>query len=234
MFEKICSMTAVSRGTSGRSGTLSSEKGFVLVIVLVLSAVALGLMTALIYMIASGTRVSGLQKRYKTALDAGDGGGSAFYQLIATRAEATSLASLASSFNAAGLSYSATTPVGCQGTALSGTVYHGLEAKLLTPSSSWDLTTCDTSLNINPGDPNTYDMKIQLGTDTKYNVYAKIVATTDGNTGGVTGLQTKGVVSANTGEVSVSPMPYLYAIEVVSENNTKIDERAKLSILYQY
>jgi hypothetical protein len=47
---------------------LRSEKGIVLVVVLVLSAVALALMTAMIYMITIGTQISGLQKRYKTAL----------------------------------------------------------------------------------------------------------------------------------------------------------------------
>ena len=30
------------------------------------------------------------------------------------------------------------------------------------------------------------------------------------------------------------PIPFLYGIEVVSENSAKIDERAKISILYQY
>ena len=47
---------------------LRSEKGFVLIVVIVLSAVALTIVTALLYMIMSGSQISGLQKRYKTAL----------------------------------------------------------------------------------------------------------------------------------------------------------------------
>ncbi len=228
MLKKLCSMTTVSRA-SERSGTSRSEKGSVLVIVLVLSAVALAFMTALLYMITSGTRVSGLQKRYKTALDAGEGGGNVFYSLLATRADPTALASLNATLTAAGLNYSSTTPWTCIG----ADSQPGLAAKLMTPSTSWNAA-CDTSLNIDPGNPDTYDMKIELGTNAKYDVYAKIVATTDGNTGGESGLLNKGVVSANTGEVAVSPMPFLYAIEVLSQNTSKVDERAKLSILYQY
>jgi len=123
-------MTAASRGSSDRRGPLSSEKGVVLVIVIVLSAV----MTALIYLIPSGTRVSGLQKRYKTALDAAVGGGNAFYQLIETRAEDSALLSLGINLNAADLVYSRTTPPGCIGY-IEGTPKPGLAAKLLTSSS---------------------------------------------------------------------------------------------------
>src|SRR5574341_2459701 len=72
---------------------LGSERGIVLIVVIVLSAVALALMTALIYMITTGTQISGLQKNYKTALEAGVGGGDIFYQLIATRAETAGQAS---------------------------------------------------------------------------------------------------------------------------------------------
>lgn len=225
MLKKLCSMTAVSRA-SERSGTLRSEKGSVLVIVIVLSAVALALMTALLYMITSGTKVSGLQKRYKTALDAGEGGGNVFYSLVATRADPTALASLNVTLNAAGLNYSPTTPLTCTGAA--GNI--GLAAKLLTPSTSW--VNCDTSLNIDPAVPSTYDMKVQVGTNTKYDVYAKIVAATKGNTGGDEDLINRGVIDAGT--IAVQTIPFYYAIEVVSENSVKIDERAKVSILYEY
>jgi hypothetical protein len=233
MVKKLCSMTAASRGSSDRRGPLSSEKGVVLVIVIVLSAVALVFMTALIYMITSGTRVSGLQKRYKTALDAGVGGGNAFYQLIETRAEESALLSLATNLNAAGLVYSRTTPTACTGS-VEGALKQGLAAKLLTNSSSWNTTTCDDSLNIDPAVSSTYDMKVELGTDIKYNVFVKIVETTVGNTGGDPDLSNIEVDDSNKGIVDSATIPYFYAVEVVSENSARIDERAKLSILYEY
>jgi len=219
------------RKTQGGKLSIQNEKGVVLIVVIVLSAVALAIMTALIYMITTGTQLSGLQKRYKTALEAGEGGGDVFYQLIATRAESAGQASLASDLNAFGLNFSSTTPPTCTGLA-SGVTYSGLAAKLMTPSTSW--TNCDSAVTIDPATSSSYDMKVDLGTGTKYTVYAKIVATTDGNSGGDLSLQTKGVVSSNSGEVAVSPIPFLYAIEVVSENSARVDERAKLSVLYQY
>jgi len=219
------------RKTQGGKLSIQNEKGVVLIVVIVLSAVALAIMTALIYMITVGTQISGLQKRYKTALEAGEGGGDVFYQLIATRAESAGQATLAGDLNAFGLNFATTTPVGCTGL-VSGVTYTGLAAKLMTPSTSW--TNCDSSITIDPATSSTYDMKVELGATTKYTVYAKIVATTDGNSGGDLSLKTTGVVGTNAGEVQVMPIPFLYAIEVVSENSAKVDERAKVSTLYQY
>ena len=218
-----------------------TKRALSLIIVIVLSAVALAIMTALIYMITMGTQISGLQKRYKTALEAGDGGGDVFYQLIATRAEGAGVASLAGDLTSLGVNFSTnTTSADCTGMVSGSTAtYSGLQAKLMTPSSSWT-PECNSSTSIDPATPSTYDMKVELGTTTKYSVYAKIVATTDGNTGGDLGLDERGggggrgVVSSNSGEVQVMPIPFLYAVEVVSENSAKVDERAKLSILYQY
>lgn len=197
-----------------------SERGVVLVVVLVLSAVALAIMTALIYMITVGTQTSGLQKRYKTALEAGIGGGTIFCQLISARGDTTLIG--AASLN----NFNITTPAGCKDTG----VNIGINAKLLSQSSLWNAN-CDNSLSINPADNKTYDMQVDLGT---YSVYAKIVATTAGNTVADPGNLTGSVATSNTGLVAVTPISYLYAVEVVSENRAKVDERAKFSILYQF
>lgn len=223
------------QGTGSRAASMNhrlrSEKGVVLVVVLVLSAVALVIMTALIYMITTGTQVSGLQKRYKTALEAGAGGADIFYQLIALRGETSGEADFASNLNAFGLNYS--NPTSTLGTCSSSeAAYTGLAAKLLTRSTSW--VNCNSNLTIDPADSSTYDMMIRLGTTPRYNVYAKIVATTSGNTGADQGLLKDGVVSASTGQVTVMATPYLYAIEAVAENSANLTERAKFSVLYQY
>jgi hypothetical protein len=212
---------------------LRSERGVALAVVLVLSAVVLLIMTTLIYMVTTGTQVSGLQKRYKTALEAGEGGADIFYQLISLRGESSGQTTFANQLTAAGITFSATTPGTCTGLS-SGvtTTYTGLAAKLMTASTSW--TNCDSALAINPAVSSSYDMKVTVGTTQRYDVYAKIVSTIPGNTGGDEGLLNKGVVSANTGEVAVMPIPSLYAIEAVATNPSRDDERAKLSILYQY
>jgi hypothetical protein len=216
-----------------------SERGIVLVVVLVLSAVALALITALIYMITSGTQISGLQKRYKTSLEAARGGSDLAYKLVGLRGDEADTAQFLS--DTAVLNPSI--PLlgsSCTGTSQSGTPYtKPLQAKLLTPTTLWG-SNCDRSLSIDPGNPATYDMKLELGTTNTYDFYAKIVNTVEGNTGpdgtggGGTGLINKGVVSSGVGEIQVMQKPYLYAMEVVATSSTNTNERSKFSILYQY
>jgi hypothetical protein len=127
----------------------------------------------------------------------------------------------------------------CSGTSSGGTGYTKLQAKLMTPTSSWQ--NCNSSISIDPGNSATYDMKLELGTTSRYNYYAKIVDTIEGNTGpggtgggSNTGLQNKGVVSSGVGEIQVMQKPYLYAMEVVATSATNTNERSKFSVLYQY
>ncbi|MDI6744485.1 MAG: hypothetical protein QMD07_03805 [Thermodesulfovibrionales bacterium] len=219
---------------------LKEEKGIALVMVLVLAAISLSIMAALIYMLVGGTKTSGIQKRYKTALEAGIGGGEVSYQFIALRGDATNQTAFINSLNALPLALNAavttpatcTTAAGCTGYA----TYTGLAAKLNLPTSCWSAA-CDRLLTINPflPDPNTtYDMRFNLGTTTTYRVYAKIVDTVEGNSAGDEGLIKGGVVSANPGDVTVQSRPYLYTIEIDAENPNNVDERAKVSVLYQY
>lgn len=203
---------------------LENKEGIALVMVIVLSAISLALMAALIYMIMSQTEISGIQKRYRTAQEAAFGGTAVAYQLIAERGNLTGLPAL--------WSYTTSTPPACTGTS-GGTTYPGILAKVMTGNWTADAD-CNSSITINPTDPLTYDMSFELGTGTKYKVYAKIVDTVEGNSGGDEGLLKSGVVASNSGEVTVQSKPYLYTIEMVAENPDNRQERARLSILYQY
>ena len=220
-----------SRGEGGSLSfgfyALRSEKGIALVMVLILSAIALAVMAGLIYMITAGTQISGMQKRYKTALEAGKGGSDVIYQFIAQKGETSELLS-----NLSSISPAITTPNTCTGTNISGASFTGWAAKLNTPSTSW--SGCDNSLNINTGTSTTYDMRFDIGVNPTYRVYGKVVDAIEGNSGGGESLLTGGVVASNSGEVTVVSRPYLYTIEVDTENLTNPSERSKLSILYQY
>jgi hypothetical protein len=109
----------------------------------------------------------------------------------------------------------------------------------MTSSTTWALASgCSTSLLTGPS---SYDLKFQLGTNPQYNVYAKVVDTIEGNTNGSnTGghsLITTGVVAAKSGggEISMVTIPYQYTVEIEAENaKAGSNERAKLSVLYQY
>jgi len=212
----------------------SNEKGIALVMVLVLSAIILVIMAGLIYMLTTGTQLSGMQKRYKTALEAGIGGADITYQIMALRGETSATSSLLSEISV--LNPVLTTPSTCATLSSdpSCTIvgnYAGLAAKLNLPTSCW--SGCNSSLTIDPNNSTTYDMQFDIGTAPTYRVYAKIVDTVEGNSGGDEGLIKGGVVHSS-GEINVASIPFLYTIEVDAQNQANPAERAKLSILYQY
>lgn len=191
---------------SHQLSVIRNEKGIALVMVMILSLIALATMSGLIYMVTSGTQVSGIQKRYTTALEAGKAGTEVTYSFIGFRGVSDLPVSLIKT---------PTEPC--------------LSDKLNKPTSDW--SGCDKSLTIESTDDTTYDMNFNLG---PYRVYTKIVDTVEGNSSADEGLIKSGVVSSNTGEVAVMSIPYLYTIEVDAQSTANPAERAKLSILYQY
>ena len=228
--EDTNSTTYVSPSRGGQS-----ERGIALVMVMILSAVSLIMITTMLYLIAMGTRTSGMEKRYRTALEAGVAGTDILRQVIVLRGDTSSLSTL---------SPANVVPETCIGKSVySGMTYTGLGAKIWTSTtgtSGAGWTGCNQSINLDPQSASTYDLTFQVGMNPSYTVYAKIVNVVEGNTGssnaGGNKLLTKGVVSANSGggEISIVPMPYLYTMEVEAENAAAPDERAELSVLYQY
>jgi hypothetical protein len=202
---------------------LYSEKGIALVMILILAAIALTIMAGLIYMVTVGTQISGVQKRYQSAREAGKSGAEIAYQVIGARGNP-----YISSFT---INFSDPT-------------YTCLAAKLNTESypstTNWTSGCGDytkaTEMEIIPGDSGTYDFTFDLGGSPypTYRVYAKIISTVEGNSGADEGLVAKGVVASGSGEVTVVSKPYLYTIEVDAENRDNALERSKWSILYQY
>lgn len=185
--------------------TLRNEKGFAMVFVLILAAISLAMTLAMLIMVSRGSYISGQQKRYRTAVEAGRGGAEAMFQLIAGRGSlATPYTNLVVSDNAVGI-------------------------KLSGETATWGAL--DKSFTIDPSVATSYDMQIDLGA---YRVYSKIVDTVNGNSGADEGLVKTGVVNSGSGEVTVVSVPYLYTIEVLSQSQSNPTERSKISVLYQY
>jgi hypothetical protein len=197
---------------------LLNNKGIALVLVMILSLISLAIMSGLIYMVTSGTQVSGIGKRYSTALEAGKSGRDVVYQVMSARGNPFTAAEATDIF------FSITDPGTC------------LPQKLNFATNTWAGFGCDSSIDIitDPPDADTYDMILQLGNNPAYTVYTKIVDTVVGNSGKDEGLLKTGVVISNPGEVAVGKIPYLYTIEIVAENATNPMERSRLSLLYQY
>jgi len=184
---------------------LRNEKGFALVFVIILAAISLAMTLAMLLMVSRGSLLSGQQKRFRTAVEAGRGGMEAMFQLISSR--------------------------GNLSTSYTNLVWDnvGIGTKMVRPTATWG--GLDQALTIDPNVSTSYDMRIDLGT---YRVYTKIADTVDGNSGSDEGLLKTAVVNAGSGEVTVVSVPYLYTIEVLSQSTTNATERSKLSILYQY
>jgi hypothetical protein len=197
--------------------TLRNNKGFALPFVLVLAAIALTITVAMFVMLGRGSFVSGQQKRYRTAVEASRGGMDAMMQLIASGGNPAPYTSLGIDLpNPTGL-----------GTKLTGPV---LPAVLPTgPWLGWG--GLDNAITIDPGNPATYDMRVDLGT---YRVYTKIVDTIQGNSEVGSQLLKSGVVTTGSGEVAAVSVPYLYTIEVLSQSQVNPSERSKISALYLY
>jgi hypothetical protein len=194
------------------------ESGVALVMVLILSAIALAIMAALVFMLTASTQMSGIQKRYKNALEAGKGGAELAFQVIASRAPLSISGLIDSTANFPARNVGGTD---C------------LTAKLNTATGTWPAE-CSNVSAIDPTDSRTYDMYFDLGTAPTFRVYGKIVDTVEGNSGADIGLQKSGVVSSNSGEVTAMSMPYLYTIEVDTMDRDNPSEKARYSILYQY
>ncbi len=226
-----------------------NDKGIALVMVLLLSTIALAIMAGLIYMITAGTQASGLQKRYKTAHDAGIGGIDLTFDLIDQWGSATGQTNFINSLNSLllvpPLNAQLRTPDGfiglpapaCAGTNKQGANFQGIAAKVRTSTSSW--ANCDSQRTIDISAPTSYDWQFELGTaPLRYRVYSKIVHTIEGNTGGGGGEQLwkKGVIMSGggSGEVPVAHRPYLYTIDLDVANTTSVMERARFTVLYQY
>ncbi len=182
-----------------------NERGIALVVVLLLMVVALVMTGGMLYMLSRGGYMAGMERRYKTALEAGIGGTDVTLQLIGGRGVLTMQPG-------------------------NNLVINGTTAtKLDNPTTAW-AATVDRSVSITPDNAATYDARFDLG---DYRVYAKIVDTVQGNSAGDEGLLKSGVVTS-TGEIVVVSMPYLYTIEILSQRVSNPAERAKLSVLYEY
>ena len=198
-----------------------NQKGMALVMALVLAAVTLAFTAALLYMITQGTRMSGLEKRYTTALGAAKGGVEIATKIIdydgndpaALTANPSTSACVTSKLNNATASWA-----GCSGS-----------------STSLDATQ-------NP------DFTLTLGTAPDvYAVSVKIVDTVAGNSppvpggsgGGASGgmVDTAGVVEGGaSGGGVIRPMhvPFIYTVLVHSQRQNNPEEVADLTFVYAH
>lgn len=216
---------------------LGNEKGMALVTALMLTLISLTIVMFLMYMVTSSIKMSGANKRYKTALEASYGGADIvakevmpqLFQNMSSPSSAISSGGFSAAFNFSASSNTAANAC--------------LKQKLTRSSSSWGAS-CSGSVDpkIAP------DMTLTLNSTSSdpFTVYTKIVDTICSDTrpypvGKCTGSDLSGMyldsgmgVAGGASDVAVQPKPAVYKIEVTSERSTNPKEKSNVSVLYAF
>jgi hypothetical protein len=202
---------------------LRNERGIALVTALLLTLIALAITMALLYLVIWQTTLSGAHKRYKTAIEATQGGAEMFAKQVIPQVFLNVTTGMQASFN---LSWNSTNPA-C------------LSTKLNNATGSWGAAcTAETAATLFDATKN-WDVKFKLqgaGGNPEYDVYAKIVDTVPGNsdTSGNDLLDSGSGVAGQSPDISPKHLPALYRIEAEGEKAVNPQEKAKLSVLYAY
>jgi len=194
---------------------LENKEGVALMMALILSVIALAIVSALLYFVVQSTEISGFQKRYRTAHEAAKGS----IELITKEIISGTIGGdpLSSMDQYRGLLKVNPAQDTC------------FSSKLIGPVADWHAS-CDKSM-----DPkNVPDVTLSFP---PFTAYGKIVDTVPGNTdtSGHDELDANiSVVRSGSGLFTPPHYPYMYRIEVLGERETNPDERAQFSVLYAY
>ncbi|MBK5276682.1 MAG: hypothetical protein JJE30_16760 [Desulfuromonadales bacterium] len=201
---------------------LDNNNGFALVTSLMLTLLSLVIVMSLLYMITQGTKVSGLNKKYKTALEASYGGTELFTKdilpfVMRNYSSTTLVTDLVTTFGADRLS------VGSQSC---------LQAKLKNATLNWPAV-CGNN-NSNPKDRPDVTYTMQATSGNPFLVYSKIVDTVIGNSD-LGGLQLEGAgVAESLPVITPQHFPYIYRVEIQGERQSNAGTQANLEVLYAY
>ena len=203
---------------------LKDNSGIALITSLMFTLISLTIVMALLYMVTQSTRVSGANKRYKTALEASYGGSELFTKdilpyLLQKYDSANIKSDITGEFSTVGLTIPANVSILC------------LQSKLTLPSDKWPAGCSNSSSpKQNP------DMTFNLLSTTAnpYTIYSKIVETALGNTD-LSGLQLEGAgVAEATPGITPQHFPYMYRLELQGEQTVASSAQANIEVLYAY
>ncbi len=211
-------MRRTDKGGRG-AAPLGNERGVALILVLMIATIALAVTATLLYIISVNSRMTGIEKRYESALDAGEAVTGVASDIIGQRFDITDTGH---HYVLPGAGFTPnplmTTASGCW------------QAKMYSNTANWPVG-CDADFNVSQS---SYDFHYTTGGAPSFDVYAKIINTVAGNSAPDLGLRKNGVVAASPGDLAVPSRPYMYMIEVAAINQSNPSERARVSMLYQY
>jgi Flp pilus assembly pilin Flp len=202
---------------------IRNENGVALVTALMLTLISLGIVMALLLMTTQSTKFSGMNKRYKTALEASYGGTEIFTKDI---------------FPFIMKNYSSPTLGNDVQTAFGGSTVTKvlsdqkcLQSKLSMATANWPVGCSNT-----PSAKQDPDISFNLAavSGNPFVVYSKIVDTVKGNSD-VGGLQLEGSgVAQSSSVLTPQSFPYIYRLEVQGERQNNPTAQANIEVLYAY
>jgi hypothetical protein len=221
---------------------LANQKGIALVTALLLTLISLTIVMYLFYMITAGVKLSGANKRYKTALEASYGATDLIIKEIIPAIFSKTIAEGSSTPYATSLAGLYASSMDFYPSSSSSDAC--LMEKITKPSSKWSAACSKTT---NPKDSPDFSIKLNSTSSDPFTVYTKIIDTICSDkraypTGKCTGSDLSGYDQLDGGQgttggasgITVQAMPATYRIEVQGERTTNSSERSKLSILYAY
>ncbi len=224
-----------------------NERGFALVMALILSVVVLATVSALLYLIIQGTSMSGYQKRYETSLESAKGGvdfvTKAIIPLTIGQVSAAALTTIEGTLQGQYNNVAAAFPLNLQFPFTTPTCLYAklTQTTWVGTTDNWQVAGCSADMEsqslIKTNGTVVSDVSFVLPGPTTaqdFIVYAKIVDTVLGSTS-TSGLNLGGSgVVGSGGLFSAGPNPYIFTINIQAQRKANPDEQATLSVLYAY
>jgi hypothetical protein len=202
---------------------IRNENGVALVTALMLTLISLGIVMALLLMTTQGTKFSGMNKRYKTALEASYGGTEIFTKDI--------FPFIMKNYSSPTLSNDVQTAFGGSTVTRVLSDQKCLQSKLTKSTADWPVGCSNTPLA--KQDPD-ISFNLAATSGNQFVVYSKIVDTVKGNSD-VGGLQLEGSgVAQSSSVLTPQSFPYIYRLEVQGERQNNPTAQANIEVLYAY
>lgn len=192
---------------------LGNEKGMALVTALILGLVGMLMITAILYMVGTGTWTAGSKKRYQTALNVSHGSMLFFAREIIQRSVGGATLSSLGTFGGVLASVASDANFTTKLTTTGRIGDAGYPADNPDATLTFTFTAPSPSITVNTA----------------------IVGTSRGNSGTSSNvLVGGGVVNNSSGTVTPQHIPYLYQTEIQTQSGIFARERARLSGIYAY
>jgi hypothetical protein len=202
---------------------VNNNDGVALVTALMLTLISLGIVMSLMLMVTRSTTVSGMNKRYKTSIEAAYGGTEIITKDV--------MPMIFRNYSSPTLAADLTDATKGFGSMLQVADQKCLQAKLTKPTIGWPTECSSTS---NPKQSPDLSMTLQATSGNPFIVYSKIVDTQKGNSDR-SGLQLEGAgVAESNSYITPQHFPYIYRLEIQGERQNIASGQGNIEVLYAY